>query len=163
MATPWGRPPTTAQHESTRASFVTLIWLLQSKNPFSCSAALLILKPGFYLDPFLTMLTSTNSKLTRCRWPVIERVIAIDLTTLSHQHNNLSSILSNYTVHIWVSGWPKWHLLCIINISVPAGVCQSGHRVVSFCDTYCFLCTSPGVYTYSQAIRLARRMKPVTF
>lgn len=52
-------------------------------------------------------------------------------------------ILPNYTVHIWVSSLPKWHLLCIINISVHFGVCQSGQRVISFCSTYWFRCTSP--------------------
>lgn len=41
-------------------------------------------------------------------------------------------ILSNYTAHCWISTLPKWHLLCIINISVHFRVCQSGRWVISF-------------------------------
>lgn len=41
-------------------------------------------------------------------------------------------ILPNYTVHIWISSLPKWHLLCIINISVHFGVCQSGQKSFHF-------------------------------
>lgn len=69
----------------------------------------------------------------------------------------------HYSLHIHLSGLFKWHWSYIITIPVHFWICQRGHQVISFCNTYWFQCTSPECWSTASPFAWRKRMKPVTF
>lgn len=158
--------------EKWSMSVFSALWQCKSKMVFRYFVLDYLGNTHFFTDfhiwinMLFTFETFTNCVCSChfCRWyltfywdvllPLIQPHYPINITICPQ-------ILPNYAAASEHQACPSD--IYYVSLTYHFGFCQSGHRVVLFCNTYWFLCTSPGVLPPSQPVRLARRMKPVTF